>query len=115
MDARQALTRPNLRPGEQFRSDAIVVCLTEPLPYNSPNPIAHLQITQIRYFYLPGDGTFAELWYLSILLFGVAKKDFNSRIVDITMTSGEHWQFDVFPQTARIMKRWFNRCRNSTQ
>jgi hypothetical protein len=33
-------------------------------------------------------------------------------VVDVLMTSGDIWKFDVFPQAARVMKRCYRQWGN---
>jgi hypothetical protein len=104
---REAQTKSYLVPGDRVHSDTMVICIEAPQPFRVPNDEGHVQTTDRAFLYLPGDGEIAALWFDDIETIDFSKKDFNSRCVVIAMRSGERWTFDVFPQTARIMKRWF--------
>jgi hypothetical protein len=114
LDARSARTSQLRIPNEHVRSDNMVICLQAPRPYTTPDNNAFLQVTERRYFYFSGDGDVTEVWYDDIDELVVVHKQFNGRIVDIKMKSGESWRFSVLPQTARIMRRWFNRRRRDS-
>lgn len=109
LDMRSAQTRQRRLANEHIRSDAMVICLEAPQPFTVPDDMAFLQITERRYFYFSGDGDIAEILYHDIDQLVIRQKQFNGRVVDVKMNCGESWRFSVLPQTARIMRRWFNR------
>lgn len=96
-------------PSEHVRSDNMVMCLVAPPAYTTPDNKAFLQVTERRYFYFSGAGDVTEVSYDDIDELVLVHKQFNGRFVDIKMKSGEPWRFSVLPQTARIMRRWFNK------
>jgi hypothetical protein len=106
---REGLTKSYLVPGDRLHSDTMVICIEAPRPFSVPNDKGHVQTTDRAFLYLPGSGEIAALWFDDIDTIDFSRKDFNSRLVVIAMRSGERWAFDVFPQTARVMKRWFRR------
>jgi hypothetical protein len=104
MEARRAMTRQYREEGERIRWQSIVACIEAPVPHH-PSDEGHLVVTPRQLFYFPDDQTFVRLPFRDIDHTEFAKVGRDSVLVRILTTSRETWRFDVFPETARVMKR----------
>ena len=106
--ARRRATAPYRQPKEIVRHDGPCICLKAPPVLQTPHE-GNILVTPRQYFYFPNDVTPIRLPFDQISEADFTKRGFNSSVVALTLKSGEAWRFDVFPETARAMKRWLAR------